>query len=266
VIRRTHRHTLAALGFALALITGLAGGVALAAPHGGTGGGGLAGTGTTSTDPTESGSGSATVASTPTVSASGDGITLRTTATGVAGQVLHVSGTVPSGDGGNTVALEQLGAQDGDWTAVAHAKSSHSNHFKLSFQPTTVGHLAFAAIVESAAAAGLSAGPAAGVPVLDVDIVHSYVATFYGPGLWGNAVACRHKGHLVKLKPSTLGVASHTNVACGTKVTFYYRGKEITVPVIDREGNNSIGTWDLTEKTAEDLGITETVTVGASWR
>jgi hypothetical protein len=246
-------------------MTGLVGGVALAAPHGGTGGGGLAGpTGTTSTGPTPSGSG--TVASTPTVSASGDGITLWTRATGVDGQVLHISGSVPSGDGGQTVALEQLAVADGNWTEVAHTKSSHNNHFKLSFKPTTVGHLTFAATVESAAAADLSAGPMAGAPVLNVDIVHSYVATFYGPGLWGNSVACRHKGQLVKLERNTLGVASHTNVACGTKVTFYYGNKQITVPVIDREGSDSIGTWDLTEKTAKDLGITETVTVGAGWR
>jgi hypothetical protein len=240
----------------------LAGSVALAAtPHGGTGGGDL--TTTTSTGTTPPASGSETVTHTPTVSASGDGITLRTSATGVKDQVLHFSGTVPSGDGGNTVEIEQRTGQDGKWTEVAHAKSSKDNGFKLSSRPRQAGHLAFTTIVETASAAGPDA---AGTPVLNVDIVRAYTATYYGPGFWNHQVACRRNGHKVYLRRKTLGVASHTNVKCGTKVTFYYAGNEITVPVIDREGEKSIGTWDLTEATASALGMTETVKLGASWR
>jgi len=259
VIRRTPSRTLAALGVAFALSIGLISGVALAAPRGNTGGGGLSGTGTTSTGPTHTSGG---VTTAPSITASADGVTLTTTATGIDSQDLRFSGSAPRK---TTVVIEQQTGSH-SWKAVATTKASGRGRYAVRWATRRSGHVAFSAIAESGRSKGVAAADAASTPPLTVDIVKAYTATFYGPHLWGNPVACRHKGRLVKLERSTLGVASHTNVACGTKVTFYYQGKEITVPVIDREGSDSIGTWDLTEKTAQDLGISETVTVGASWR
>jgi rare lipoprotein A len=64
--------------------------------------------------------------------------------------------------------------------------------------------------------------------------------SWYGPGFYGNRTACG-----LKLTTKTHGVA-HKTLPCGTKVTFRYRGKEITVPVIDRGPYIKGRQWDLT--------------------
>jgi rare lipoprotein A len=74
-------------------------------------------------------------------------------------------------------------------------------------------------------------------------------ASYYGPGLYGNGVACGGT-----LTPSTQGVA-HKTLPCGTKVTFRYKGRTATVPVIDRGPYIAGRDWDLTEATRNKLGF-----------
>lgn len=74
-------------------------------------------------------------------------------------------------------------------------------------------------------------------------------ASYYGPGLYGNGVACGGT-----LTPSTLGVANKT-LPCGTKVKLRYRGRSITVPVIDRGPYVAGRDYDLTEATRDRLGF-----------
>jgi rare lipoprotein A len=50
-------------------------------------------------------------------------------------------------------------------------------------------------------------------------------ASYYGPGLYGNGVACGGT-----LMPGTMGVANKT-LPCGTKVKLRYHGRTVTVPV-----------------------------------
>ena len=71
-------------------------------------------------------------------------------------------------------------------------------------------------------------------------------ATWYGPGFYGNTTACGQT-----LRRKTLGVA-HRTLPCGTKVDFLYKGRRITVPVIDR-GPYGEADWDLTNATAKRL-------------
>ena len=52
--------------------------------------------------------------------------------------------------------------------------------------------------------------------------------SWYGGGLFGNGTACGQK-----YTKSIIGVA-HRSLPCGTKVQFRYKGKVLTVPVIDR--------------------------------
>ena len=52
--------------------------------------------------------------------------------------------------------------------------------------------------------------------------------SWYGPGLIGNGTACGQT-----LTRSLVGVA-HRTLPCGTKITFRYQGKTLTVPVVDR--------------------------------
>lgn len=74
-------------------------------------------------------------------------------------------------------------------------------------------------------------------------------ASYYGPGLYGNGVACGGT-----LQPGTLGVANKT-LPCGTKVRLRYRGRAITVRVIDRGPYVAGRDFDLTEATRERLGF-----------
>ncbi len=83
-------------------------------------------------------------------------------------------------------------------------------------------------------------------------------ASWYGPGLWGNGVACGGT-----LMPGTLGVANKT-LPCGTKVTLRYHGREITVPVIDRGPYVAGREFDLTYATKQRLGFPGVGTVMAS--
>src|SRR6478609_641070 len=55
---------------------------------------------------------------------------------------------------------------------------------------------------------------------------HPAAASYYGPGLYGGALACGGT-----LQPGTLGVA-HKTLPCGTRIKLRYRGTSITVPVV----------------------------------
>ena len=83
-------------------------------------------------------------------------------------------------------------------------------------------------------------------------------ASYYGPGLYGNGVACGGT-----LMPGTLGVANKT-LPCGTKVKLRYHGRSVTVPVIDRGPYVAGRDYDLTEATKERLGFPGVGTVLAN--
>jgi hypothetical protein len=74
-------------------------------------------------------------------------------------------------------------------------------------------------------------------------------ASYYGPGLYGNGVACGGT-----LMPGTLGVANKT-LPCGTMVKIRYHGRAVTVPVIDRGPYVAGRDYDLTEATRNKLGF-----------
>ncbi|HEY8082235.1 MAG TPA: septal ring lytic transglycosylase RlpA family protein [Solirubrobacterales bacterium] len=74
-------------------------------------------------------------------------------------------------------------------------------------------------------------------------------ASYYGPGLYGGALACGGT-----LQPDTLGVA-HRTLPCGSRVRLRYRGRTISVPVIDRGPYAAGRDFDLTEATKARLGF-----------
>jgi len=94
-------------------------------------------------------------------------------------------------------------------------------------------------------------------PELAVSVYRPAMATWYGPGFFGNRTACG-----ITLEPDTLGVA-HRSLPCGTKVALFAGGRTITVEVIDRGPYANNARWDLTQATAESLGITASQTIGA---
>jgi hypothetical protein len=83
-------------------------------------------------------------------------------------------------------------------------------------------------------------------------------ASYYGPGLYGGALACGGT-----LQPGTLGVA-HKTLPCGTKVRLRYRGRSITVPVVDRGPYVAGRDFDLTAATKDRLRFPDTGVVLSS--
>jgi rare lipoprotein A len=83
-------------------------------------------------------------------------------------------------------------------------------------------------------------------------------ASYYGPGLYGNGVACGGT-----LLPGTMGVANKT-LPCGTKVKLRYHGRSVTVPVIDRGPYVAGRDYDLTEAVKVKLGFPGVGTVMAN--
>jgi rare lipoprotein A (peptidoglycan hydrolase) len=74
------------------------------------------------------------------------------------------------------------------------------------------------------------------------------LSTWYGPGLYGNHVACGGT-----LRTGTWGVA-HRSLPCGTMLLLSYGGRSVAVPVIDR-GPFSGASLDLTSQVARHLGF-----------
>ena len=83
-------------------------------------------------------------------------------------------------------------------------------------------------------------------------------ASMYGPGLYGNLLACGGR-----LSTATLGVA-HKTLPCGTKVTLKRGGNTIRVPVVDRGPFVGGREYDLTSATAARLGFPGLGTIQAT--
>ena len=77
------------------------------------------------------------------------------------------------------------------------------------------------------------------------------VASWYGPGFYGNRTAC---GQVYT--PEILGVA-HRTLPCGTMLSLAFGGRTVTVPVIDRGPFIAGRTLDLSNATRAALGCTD---------
>ncbi|MGN6276729.1 MAG: septal ring lytic transglycosylase RlpA family protein [Solirubrobacterales bacterium] len=99
---------------------------------------------------------------------------------------------------------------------------------------------------------------AAASPPRKLTAFHLAGASYYGPGLYGNGVACGGT-----LEPGTMGVANKT-LPCGTMVKLRYHGRTVTVPVIDRGPYVAGRDYDLTTAVKDKLGFPGVGTVVAS--
>ena len=80
-----------------------------------------------------------------------------------------------------------------------------------------------------------------------VNAMPPQLATWYGPGFFGNETACGQT-----LTPTTMGVA-HRKLPCGSKVVLNYGKRFVRTTVIDRGPFANGARWDLTQRTAEKL-------------
>jgi rare lipoprotein A (peptidoglycan hydrolase) len=81
------------------------------------------------------------------------------------------------------------------------------------------------------------------------------VASWYGPGFYGNRTACGQT-----YTPELLGVA-HLALPCGTLIVLTYGDRSITVPVIDRGPYVPGRVIDLSNATKLALGCTDLCTL-----
>jgi rare lipoprotein A len=79
--------------------------------------------------------------------------------------------------------------------------------------------------------------------------LRSALASWYGPGLFGQRTACGRT-----LTPGLRGVANKT-LPCGTKLTVRYRGRSTQAVVVDRGPFSGDREFDLTYATANAIGF-----------
>jgi rare lipoprotein A len=84
------------------------------------------------------------------------------------------------------------------------------------------------------------------------------MATWYGPGLYGNKMACGGK-----LTPNTFGVA-HKTLPCGAKVAIAHGGRIVIARVVDRGPFVKGIEYDLTAKTARSVRMGSTSEIRAN--
>jgi hypothetical protein len=166
-----------------------------------------------------------------------------------AGSRVRVRGKLAPGFGGRRVRL-QLATGRG-WKTVDRTLTGRGGRYRASWRPVAAGRyrlrVAFAGDGRNAAISRRLRGR--------VNVYRPSAASWYGPGLYGGHLAC---GGV--LGPGTLGVA-HKYLPCGTRVTLRYRGRSLTVPVIDRGPYSGAREWDLTGATRQRLGFGDLGTV-----
>jgi rare lipoprotein A len=136
--------------------------------------------------------------------------------------------------GGNRAVIIRVGGRK----LRAHTQADGSYHVRW-HAPGSGTYRAHAKVVDSSVR---SHG-------MTVNVFRPAQASYYGPGLYGNGVACGGT-----LTPGKLGVANKT-LPCGSMVTLRYHGKTVTVPVIDRGPYAGNREYDLTAATRARLGF-----------
>ena len=136
------------------------------------------------------------------------------------------------------------------WTTVARDRASAAGAFRLRYAPPSTGSLALRVRF-----AGTSSLRRSSKAVGRVNVYRRAFASWYGPGLYGNKLACGGT-----LSAGTLGVA-HKTLPCGTMVTLKHGDNTVRVPVVDRGPYVGGRDFDLTAATKAALGFGSTGTV-----
>jgi rare lipoprotein A len=258
VTRRANAYVVAGI-----LATGSALAVpALAASGGGAGLGGGGASSTTSSGSTTKASNASpqqTGVAQPgnvTVSASGNGISVSARASAVLYKGIKFTGSIPASDAGDIVEIERLGRQTHwAWAPTAHGTAGANGSFTAFWPANHIGRFQIRAVIQGHA--GSSANAVAPSPAMAITVYRMAIATLYGPGFYGSKTACGETLH-----PNTIGTANRT-LPCGMKVSIYWHGRTMVVPVIDRGPYANHADWDLTMATAAKLGMNGTETIGA---
>jgi hypothetical protein len=165
-------------------------------------------------------------------------------------QVAVVTGSVSAGGAGHPLWLQAREGQ-GAWDTVLAGTANAAGEFALSWHASRSGQLSLRVVSSTTA----SASSVTSTPEVALTVYRQIVATWYGPGFYGNRTACGER-----LTKSIVGLADRT-LPCGTPVSLTYNGITLTIPVIDRGPYANDATIDLTHAAAQELGIKQTVDV-----
>ena len=165
------------------------------------------------------------------------------------GDRVHVRGRLKAGRHGRTVLIQQR--KHGRWVTADRDRTASDGGFEGAWQVTKAPGRYRTRVVFRG-----DRRNARTVNRTRMFVYRPGQASYYGPGLYGNRTACGQT-----LTPGTLGVANRW-LPCGTRVTFRYHGRTVTVPVIDRGPFHGSRIWDLTYATKRKLGFGST---GVVW-
>jgi rare lipoprotein A len=159
-----------------------------------------------------------------------------------AGNRTAVVGQVAPGVTGTTVSLQVR--RDGRWKPIDRDRTDASGRYRLRERLRRTGSTKVR--VRVAGRPGVAPGRR---PLGRLNVYRAAYASWYGPGLYGNRLACGGT-----LGAGTLGVA-HKTLPCGTKVTLKRGRRTLRVPVVDRGPYVGGREYDLTAATARGLGF-----------
>ena len=169
--------------------------------------------------------------------------------TAMVGEVVHVRGTLPDA-ARRRITLQRFDARRG-WRNLARSRVHRSERFDVPWRATISGRANLRVVLAKRRVSAAAAAPSA-----VVNVYRPAIATYYGPGLFGNTTSC---GQV--LTPLLLGVA-HRSLGCGRRVAILHEGRELIVPVVDRGPFHAGYDWDLTQATADALGFTASGRIG----
>lgn len=162
-----------------------------------------------------------------------------------AGHVVRFAGDVKPARAGRSIALQLHSG--GRWHTVDRDRTGRAGAFRL--------HERLRAATSMPARLRFGGDRLNAGTYRSVGRVNAYRAAFaswYGPGLYGNALGCGGT-----LTASTIGVANKT-LPCGTKLTLRYHGRTVRASVVDRGPYVGGREFDLTSATRAKLGFGST--------
>jgi hypothetical protein len=187
------------------------------------------------------------------ISASGPQVAIVTRAGTMRGKLARFRGSVPAQAAGRTVTIERFDEAKQAWIAVTKTTVAADGSYLARWRARLVGEHRIRAVLQATS----QASAASASPELSITVHRPAVATWYGPGFYGRKTACG-----MKMSRTLLGVA-HKKLRCGTEVAVLYKGRRITVPVVDRGPFRHGTDYDLTAATAQALGFEHTDRLGA---
>jgi hypothetical protein len=167
------------------------------------------------------------------------------------GKKVRFRGTVDDQLAGRPVVVQSVDPVTQAWTKQAKTTVKPDGTFVARWKPKRIGQFRTRALI------GGSARAAAASPELTLTVFRGALATWYGPGFYGNKTACG-----MELTETLVGVA-HRTLPCGTIVAIHYGSTTILAPVVDRGPFGGQAKWDLTKGAADLLGFTQTDRIGA---